>query len=270
MIFLKTERKTRSLREGEERKHFETLNTCYNPWGKYEEWNRRYKQFPEFDLTKNVLIVEESGEWAGGATAWFREAFLSNDKKISVYEAGDLYVLPAFRGKGIYSMAMRSLNEMAQKRGAVLGFGFPSVYGVAATALPKYGFADVFYPVTKILLLKPERFLGYFLSRLEEFVVPPKLNGLKIRLIVPFDKKNARVVSKMFHVENGQLKEVEDTAEVGKIDLTIKAEIELLNKASSLFYRRKKTLYLHLFFALLRRRLGFRFSLRFLKAFLGL
>lgn len=267
---MKAERKIRCLRKGEEKKHFETLNLCYNPWGEEEEWKRRYMQFPEFDLTKNVLIVEENGEWAGGATAWLREALLSNDKKISVYEAGDLYVLPAFRGKGIYSTAMRSLNEMAKKRGAVFGFGFPSIYGVAATALPKYGFADVFYPVTKIFLLKPQKFLDYFLSRLEEFAFPPKFNGLRIKLIMPLDKTNIRAVIKVFHVENGQLKEEKDTAEVKKADLTIKAQIGFLSKGSSLFYRQKKTLYLHLLFSLLLRRVGVRFSLHFIKAFLGL
>lgn len=267
---MKSERTIRFLRKGEEEKHFEMLNLCYNPWGDQEEWKRRYTEFPEFDITRNVLIVEENGQWAGGATAWFREAFLSSGKKISVYEAGDLYVLPAFRGKGIYSTAMRSLNEMAQKRGAVFGFGFPSIYGVAAIALTKYGFVDAFYPVTKIFLVKPERFLDYFLSRLEEFVFPPKLNGLRIRLIVLIDKKNARTVSTLFHVENGQLKQLKDVKGAEKTDLTIKTELGLLNTASSLFYRRKKTLYFHLLSALLSRRLGVRFSLRFLRAFAGL
>jgi len=267
---LKEERKVRYLRVGEEKKHLEALNSCFNPWGDESEWKRKYTEFPRFNFTKNVIIVEESGEWAGGGTAWFREASLSNNKKLTVYEAGDLYVLPTFRGKGIYSTAMRSLNEMARKRGAALGFAFPNIYHIAATALPKYGFADVFYPITKILLLKPERFFNYFLSRLEEFVFPPKFDDLKIKLIVSFDEKHDHPVSMMFGVEKGRLKELTSTTEGEKIDLVIKADMGLLTKAFSLFYRRKKILYLHLFFALLCRRLGVRFSLRFLKTFLGI
>lgn len=264
------ERKIRYLREGEEKKHFETLNACYNPWGDEKEWRRRYTQYPGFDFTKNVVIHEEGADWAGGGTAWFREAFLSNDRRITVYEAGDLYVLPAFQGKGVYSAAMRSLNEMAQKRGAALGFGFPSIYGVAATALPKYGFTDLFYPSTRILLLKPEKFLDYFLSRLEEFVFPPKFDALKIKLIVSFDEQRSSTATKMFLVEKRKLKKLDNTSEVEEADLTIKTNLGLLIKASSLFYRHSRTLYPQLLWALLRRRLGLRFSSRFLKAFLGL
>jgi len=164
---------------------------------------------------------------------------------------------------------MRSLNDMAQKRGAVFGFGFPSIYGVAASALPKYGFVDAFYPITKIFLLKPEKFFEYFLSRLEGFVFPPKFDGLRLKLIVPSDKKHVARLSRMFRVEKGLLKELKNAREDEKADLTVQTDFELLTQASSLFYRRKKTLYLHLFFALLRRRLRVRLSLRFLKAFLG-
>ncbi len=44
-----------------------------------EEWRKKYDQ-PGFDIEKNVLVVEEGEEWAGGGTAWFREAFLQNDR----------------------------------------------------------------------------------------------------------------------------------------------------------------------------------------------
>ena len=264
---MKTERNFRYLRNDEARRHFDTLNSCYHPWGDEGEWKRRYTKFPEFDFTKDVIVAEENGKWTGGGTAWFREASLSNDKKIRVYEAGDLYVLSDFRGKGVYSTTMRSLNKMAQERGAVLGFGFPSVYGVAASALPKYGFVDAFYPVTKIFLLKPEKFLDYFHSHLEDYVFPPKYDGLKLKIIVPLNEKRANRLSKMFRVEKGRLKELTNPREVA--DFVVKADFELLAQASSLLYRRKKTLYAHLILALLRGRLSFRLSLRFLKAFLG-
>ena len=263
-------RKTRTLRKDEAAEHFEILNSCYNPWGSEEEWKRRYLNFPKFNLTKDVVVVEENGEWAGGGTAWFREAYLPNNKPVLVYGAGDLYVLSNFRGKGIYSTAMRGLNEMAQRRGAVLGFGFPSIYGVAASALPKYGFTDAFNPVTKIFLLKPEKFLDYFLSRLEEFVFPRKFDGLKIRLVVPLDQKpHATQLSKTFFVEKGQLKELIGAEKSETADLSVKTDFKLLTKVSSLFYERKKSLYPFLLLALVRRRLGVRMSFRFLKAFLG-
>jgi len=266
---VKTGRTVRFLSEDEKEEHLKTLNMCYNPWGDEKEWRRRYAWSSDFDVTRNVLLVEENGEWAGGGTAWLREAFLSNNGKIKVYEAGDLYVLPQFRGKGIYSTAMRSLNETAQKGGSVLGFGFPSIYGVAASALPKYGFVDAFYPVTKIFLLKPEKFLNYFISRLEEFVLPKKLDGLRVKLTVSLGKADSAVLSKSFIVETGQLKELTASREDEKADLKVKADIELLAQASSLFYRHKRTLFLYMFSALLRRRLGVRFSFKFLKALVG-
>ncbi len=261
----------RTLRVGEEKKHFETLNLCYERWGDEDEWKRRYLQFPKFNFVKNVLVVEENGEWAGGGTAWFREAILSNDNKIRIYLAGDLYVLPPFQGKGIYSTAMRSLNEMARKNKAVLGFGFPTNYGLAAVALPKYGFTDIFYPITHIFLLRPERFLNYLFFRIGRVVLPKKFNNLTVKLLVSVDKKSTKWETKTFRVEEGKLKELKGNAEeAAKADLTIKANIEFLMKALSLLYRRKRTLYVSLLFALLRRRVGIRLSLRFLRVLVGL
>lgn len=266
---LQTERIVRTLRKGEGARHFKMLNLCFNPWGSKADWKKRYANFPNFDPSKNVVVIEDKRKWAGGGTAWFRDAILKNNKRIMVYEAGDLYVHPNHRGKGIYSTAMRGLNGMAQKRGAVLGFAFPNIFGVANIALPKYGFTDVFCPITRILLLKPERFFEYFLSRLEEFVLPKKFEGLKIKLVVFLDKKSTRTISKIFHVKDGRLRELKSSADSDRLDLTIKSDLDLLTKTSSLLYRQKKKLYLYLLLALLSRRLSIRFSMRFLRTFLG-
>lgn len=264
-------RNVRTLRLGEEKKHFEILNLCYAPWGDEGEWRRRYLEFPGFDITKNVLIVEENGEWSGGVTTWFREAILSNGNKIKVSLAGDAYVLPSFEGKGVYSTGMRGINEMARKERATLGFAFPTVYGLAAAALSKYGFTEVFHPVTKIFLLKPERFLNDLLSRTRHVVLPKKFDGVTVKLVVSLDKKSNNWATRMFRIEKGKLKELRLNAEdAEEADLTIKSDIDFLIKVTTLFYRRNRALYISVLWALVQRRLGLRLSLKFFRAFLGL
>jgi len=262
---LEPRRVPRTLRRGEEKKHLDMLNLAYNPWGNEEEWMKRYVQ-PGFDVEKNVLVVEEGGEWVGGGTAWFREVFLQNDRKLKVYTAGDLYVDPARRGKGIYSTAMESLNRIASERGAALGFAFPSIYRMPSMALKKYGFVNVLYPKTKIYVLNPEGFLAFILSQLKEAFLPPRFDNLTFRLTVRFSLPNERrSLSKTFRVEKGAL--VEST-EPERIDLRVTLGINLLLKISSTFYLGKKSLYSLLFSSLILGRLKIRFSFRFLKAFL--
>ena len=262
----------RTLRQGEETDHFNMLNLCYGPWGSEEEWRRRYALHPDFDATENVVIVEENGEWAGGGTAWFREALLKSNKKIMVYGAGDLYVHPDHRGKGIYSTAMRSLNHLAKKKGVVLGFAYPSIYRLPSMALPKYGFVEVFYPMTHVLVLNPEKFFQFLISRARKAFLSEKFNGLKFKLTVSFDTPKGRYeVTDDFQVEKGQIHESKDAQEKGRMDLTVKAEVGVLLRLVSGFYlEKRRSLLLFVLAALLKRRLKFRFSLRFLKLFLGL
>ena len=207
----KQRERIRTLRRGEETTHFSMLNLCYNPWvGDEDDWRRRYVLHPNFDFTENVLIVEENGEWAGGGTAWFREALLKNNEKIMVYGAGDLYVHPDHRGKGIYSTTMRSLNQLAQKKGAVLGFAFPSIYGLAAIVLNKYGFSDVLCPMTHVLVLKPEKFFQFLISK--KAIFPEKFNGIKFKLTVSFETPNGkRKITEAFQLEKGQFSKLKET-----------------------------------------------------------
>lgn len=263
-------RNIRNLRIGEEKKHFEMLNLCFDPWGSKEKWKRFYVQ-PDFDITKNVVVAEENGEWAGGGTAWFREAISEKNSKIKVYLAGDLYVHPKHRGKGIYSAAMRSLNDLAQKGGATLGFAFPSIYTTPSVALPKYGFVNIFYPTTRILVLNPEKFLQYLISQVQEAYLPRKFEGLKFRLIVSFSLPQRRCrLCRTFQVKSGRLNELTGAIEETKVDLTIDTDIDMLLRISTCFYLRKKALFPMLFLAFLRRRLKLRFSMDFLRIVLGL
>jgi len=271
MKFSEAKRKIRNLRPGEEEKHLEMLNLCFDPWGSIEKWKKMYVQ-PNFDVTKNVVIVEENGEWAGGGTAWFREALTKTSKKIKVYLAGDLYVHPHHRGKGIYSTAMRSLNDLAQKRGAAIGFAFPSIYRTPSIALPKYGFARVFHPTTRILVLNPEKFLQYLIHQAQEAYLPRKFEGLRLKLVVCFNlARRGHKVLRTFQVKKGKLCElasaVEDTK---KFDLTINTDIDILLGISACFYLRQKALFPRLLLAFFRRRLRVRFSLNFLRSILGL
>lgn len=274
---LNRERKTkegeriRTLRRGEESAHFNMLNLAYAPWGSEEEWRRRYALHSDFDVAENVLIVEENGEWAGGGTAWFREALLKNDRKIVVYGAGDLYVHPDHRGKGVYSTAMRGLNELAQKRGAILGFAYPSIYRLPAMALPKYGFVEVFYPSTCVLVLKPDKFFQFLVARAKKAFLPEKFNGIKLRLVVSFDTPNGkREIDGVFLVEKGQINELKEPQNNERVDLTVKTEIGVLLKVVSSFFLGKRRLILLLLAATLKRRLRFRFSMKIIRAFLGL
>lgn len=265
------EERIRTLKPGEMTAHFNMLNLCYEPWGSKEEWRRRYVSHPDFDVTENVVIVEENGEWAGGGTAWFRKALLKNNKKIMVYGAGDLYVHPDFRGKGIYSAAMRSLNKLAQKKGAVFGFAFPSIYRIPSVALPKYGFVEIFQPITHVFVVNPEKFLQFLIARAKKAYFPEKFNGIKFKLTVSFDVLKGRCeITKVFILEKGQFHELEGVQNEENMDLTVKAEIDVILRIVSAFYLGKRALLLSLLKALLKRRLKFRLSLNFLRSFLGL
>ena len=267
---MKKARKVRTLQYGEEKKHFETLNLCYAPWGDEEEWKRRYKAFPGFDITKNVLVVTENDEWSGGVTVWYREAVLSNGRKIRVSLPGDAYVLPASEDKGVFSTSMRAVNEVTLREGAVLSFAFPAIYGHSALALSKYGFMNVLYPVSKVYILKPERFLDDFLTRTRRVILEQRFDDLTVKLMVSVDRKKSKWATRLLRIAKGKLEELKtDQNDQTKYDLTIKSNIELLINAASLFYRRKRSLYTVLLVALLRRRLGLRFSLKFLRTFLG-
>lgn len=267
---MKNARKVRTLQYGEEKKHFETLNLCYAPWGDEEEWKRRYKEFPGFDTTKNVLVVTENDEWSGGVTVWYREAVLSNGRKIRVSLPGDGYVLPASEGKGVFSTSMHAANEVTLREGAVLSFSFPAIYGHSALALSKYGFRNVLYPVSKVYILKPERFLDDFLTRTRRVILEQRFDDLTVKLMVSVDRKKSKWATRLLRIAKGKLEELKtDQNDQTKYDLTIKSNIELLINAASLFYRRKRSLYTVLLVALLRRRLGLRFSLKFLRTFLG-
>ena len=265
------ERRIRTLKRGEETKHFNVLNLCYDPWGSKEEWRRRYVLHPDFDVTENVVIVEENGEWTGGGTAWFRKANLRNNKKVMVYGAGDLYVHPDHRGKGVYSTAMRGLNQLARKKGSVLGFAYPSIHRLPKVALPKYGFFEVLHPRTHVFVLNPKKFFDFLISRAKMAYLPEKFNGIKFKLTVSFDTPNGKhAITETFQVEKGRISESKEAPSKEHVDLTIKTEISVLLKIFSGFYLGKRTLVFFMLEALLRGRLRFRFSTRFIRSFLGL
>ena len=263
-------RKVRNLRVGEEKKHFAMLNLCFQPWGDEEKWKRHYEQ-PDFNATENVVIVEEGNEWIGGGTAWFRDVFLRNDKKTKVYVAGDGYVHPNHRGKGVYSSFMQSLNELARRKKASLGFGFISIYGTPFKALPKYGFIDVFYPSTHVLVLNPDKFFNFLLGQLREISFSNNFEGLKLKLTIPFIiQKRKREITKILQVKGGVLREVEgDIGDVNHIDLAIKADVSALLRILRYIYLNKRTLFLIVFANFLLGRVRMRFSARLAKIAMG-
>jgi len=265
------ERRVRGLRVGEEKKHFEILNLCFHPWGDWEEWRRRYEQ-PDFNLTENIVVVEENNEWIGGGTAWFRDAFVQRGKKTKVYIAGDGYVHPNHRGKGVYSTIMQSLNELARKKGASLGFGFISSYETPFTALPKYGFVDVFYPATNILVLNPDRFMVFLTAQMNGILLPKKFEDLKLALTISFNVlRKKHEVTKLFEIKNGRLHEVKgDIKNVRNVDFSIKTDIGTLLKVFRHLHFRKKTLFLIAFASFLIGRFRIKCSVRFAKRALGL
>ncbi|UCE29040.1 MAG: GNAT family N-acetyltransferase [Candidatus Bathyarchaeota archaeon] len=261
----------RTLKQGEETAHLDMLNLCFDQWGRKEEWKRKYELYPNFSAAENVIIVQKDGEWAGGGTAWFRHALTKDCKKTRVYCAADLYVHPDHRGRGVYSTAMRSLNRLAQKKGAVLGFAFPSIYRLPAIALPKYGFVGVFHPMTHVFVLNPEKFFRFLISRAKTAYLPEKFNGAKFELAVSFDTPSGkRVITDTFQVEKGQISEYRGAPDKKHLDLTVKTEIGVLLKIVSGFYLGKRAFIRSLLSAFVRGRLRFRFSTRFIRLFLGL
>ncbi len=176
-------RQMRPLKPEEYNAHLAMLNLAFAPWGSQEDWAHKYTQ-PGFDPARNVLVAEQDGEWIGGGSAWFREALI-NGKKVPVYLPGDLYTHPEHQGKGVYSMAMKSLNSLGKERGAVLGMTFPSLRAMPYHALTHYGFCDVFQPSTKIKLLRPAGLIELLAD--ERISILHKLEGKHIKLAVDSD-----------------------------------------------------------------------------------
>lgn len=252
---LATSRTIRNLREEEAMKHFDFLNLCYNGWGPHTLWRRNYSQ-PGFDLTRDVIVVEDNGEWAGGGTSWFRY-LLINEKRVKVYIAGDLYTLPEHRGKKIYLLTMKALNQVAREREAAIGFGFISRKEIPFVALQKIGFVDMWYPTVKIKVLHPEKLL----SRIGKVDFPRKFEGISIKLIIAHDGKN--IGKQTFLVANGKLQELEESK---KADLTIKSDLRtLLNVYNNVGKGRLLPIVIK---AILKRKLSLKFSFRFLHTLL--
>jgi hypothetical protein len=138
-------------------------------------------------------------------------------------------------------------------------------------ALPKYGFVEAFYPTTHVLVLNPEKFFQFLISRAKKALFPEKFNGIKLKLTVSFDTpKGKREITERFQVEKGQIYELQATQEKEKMDLTVKTEAGVLLRLVSGLYLGKQGLLLLVLTDLLKRRLKVRFSIRFLKSFLGL
>lgn len=263
------ERKFRRLRKDEQKNHLDMLNFCFNPWGDEEKWRSKYCQ-EGFNIDEDVMVVEENEEWIGGCTAWFREAFLKENKKVKGQLAGDGYALPSHTGKGVYITCVESLIEPARKKGASLGFGFVTIYGGPFRSLLKTGYIDLFHPTTKMLILNPEKFFKYMVAQAKYVRLPSKFECLKVKLLISMKcLKGKAKVCKTFEIKNRRLCELASISDE-KIDLKISANIETLFKIFRYLHFKKKLLFVVLLTAFLRGRFTFRFSLRFVRVALGL
>ena len=262
-------RKFRNLRRDEEKKHFDMLNFCFNPWGSEEKWRSKYCQ-EGFDISENVTVVEENGEWIGGCTAWFRDAFLKRNRKVKVQLSGDGYTLPHHTGKGVYATCVQSTRDPACKNGACAGFGFVTLYGGPFVSLLKLGYVDLFHPTTKILVLNPEKFFQYICLQAEYVHLPEKFEGIMLRMFVSIKYLKGTVrLCRVFQIKDRKLWELAGITDK-KTDLQISTDIETLFKFFRYFHFRRKIAFLVLLVAFLRGRFRVRFSLKFLKTILGL
>lgn len=251
------------------------LNLCYGFWGDEEKYKRFYSQ--EFGATNIVLIVEDAGNWIGGATVWFLEAFLKQERKVKVCISGDAYVHPEYRRQGVYSTYVRPACARAmrtQEKGASLGISFTSIYNTPRARLQKYGFIDIFHPKTKILVLNPQRYFDFLIKQLKDVEFPEKLEGKTVELTVFLKSfKGQHKLSEVFQVKNKKLEKVTASDLIKKlaqkVDLHISADIETLEKTRRRFHLRKKSRFPLLLVDIMRRRLKLRFSVRMLKAILG-
>lgn len=259
-------RRFRNLRVGEEKKHFEMLNFCFNPWGSQEKWRSMYFQ-EEFDINKNVIVVEENGAWIGGCTMWFREVLLKGDKRVKVQLAGDGYALQGHTGKGVYATSVQNSRERAYKERAALALGFVTVYGGPFVSLLKLGYLDAFLPTTRILVLNPEKFLKYLIAQARYVHFPRKFEGITLRLLVSVNHLKGKFkASKTFQIMNREPCELPNTTDK-KADLQISTDVETLFKILRYQRSKRRKLYLFLVTAFLQGHIRFRVSLKFLRRF---
>jgi hypothetical protein len=154
---------------------------------------------------------------------------------------------------------------LARKEGASLGIGFISIFGVPRIALPKYGFVDVFYPRTKVLVLNPEKFLQYVTAKVEDVDFPAKFEGVRIKLTICLDSIKGKFSgSRVFQLRNRKLCQINDVTDE-KIDLEVSTDIGTLFDILRCFLFSRRTLFPLVLLNCLKRRLRLRFSLRLLK-----
>ncbi len=244
---MKSDRRVRNIAEIEAEKHLAMLNKCFAPWGNRQEWENKYKR--EHDITKNIFVVEEEGKWIGGGSALWRRVLIS-EKEVRAYIPSDLYTLPEHTGKGVYSTAMKALNDYATNENTALGIAFISLRETPYKALPKYGFTDVFYYDTYIKILKPESFI-HLIDR-ENIRFLEKLGKIYLNIIT--DAENV-----LLKIENGIIHKTDEAVEV---DIVIKSDFNTLFSLYSSTFKGKVRLVIETTLALLRRKLSVRTSLR--------
>lgn len=207
--------KIRYLREDEHAQHLAILNLVFNPWGSAVDWDNKYKQ-PGMDVTKNVMIVEEEGEWVGGLSFWIRDALL-NDKKAKVYVVGDAYCHPDHLGKGVNSAATKAYRKLLKAdQDAALSITFTSNQRAPFSAAQKHGYYPILRPTTKIKLLKPDRLISL-------------VDGRKLKILERFEGTCVRIATEygdfVFVVKNGQFTRA---AETTRADIIVRSRIESL------------------------------------------
>jgi predicted N-acetyltransferase YhbS len=114
--------KFRSYLDGDERQIVELLNKSFSNWGTISDWQKKYKQNPNFD-PKLVFIGEDRGRIVGCVHYLRRDVKFKNGF-LHAYVGGDGATLPGYSGKGVFSRGLRLLYKEVKRRNGSMVYGF--------------------------------------------------------------------------------------------------------------------------------------------------
>ena len=119
------------------------------------------KQKRRFVVTESRVAVEVDGEQVSGLHLGRREFQVGHNTHLSMGTIGGVSTRPGYRGQGLSSAVMKRTVEEMRKRGLATSGLYTGTRIVAHRLYRRFGYADVFIPYMRTLILD----LGAYLRR---------------------------------------------------------------------------------------------------------
>ncbi len=168
--------KFRNYQDGDEQQIVELLNKSFSNWGTISDWQKKYRQNPNFD-PKLVFVGEDGGRMVG-CVHYLRRDVKFRDGFLQAYVGGDGATLPGYGGKGVFSKGLRLLYEEVKRRNGSVVYGFNAEGIHADFYRRKFGELGPYRPRVFIKILDFEKLVSSILPAANRLIgkkmpIPP-------------------------------------------------------------------------------------------------